>query len=87
LLLHAGGLRGVVTSPALLVGLVLQLPVSLGVWLLVRRLLSVLEPARSARRALSQRLVALPLSVRETLSAASQRALPPGRGPPALLRP
>lgn len=87
LLLHAGGHPALPSSPAVLVGLLLQLPVSLAVWLLTRRLLPALASAgfrrRTPERALPTHLPPTP----ETRPAGALPGLPPGRGPPALLRP
>jgi hypothetical protein len=87
LLVHAGGHPALASSPAVLVGLLLQLPVSLAVWLLVRRLLPALAAPRSSRRAPGRAFLAHPAAAPETRPAGALRALPLGRGPPALLRP
>ena len=84
-LAHSGELPLVVTSPAFVVGLLLQLPFGIAAWLLARALLSSLhEPERRRPR------LPRPLWVIVVPALPDVRAVPvaplPGRGPPALLR-
>jgi hypothetical protein len=85
-LVHEGTVPFLLTSPAFVVGLVLQVPVALGAWALARWLLAVASDAPPPRLALRPRfdlpLVAAP-------AAALGSAEPPaalGRDPPRLLR-
>jgi hypothetical protein len=85
-LLHTGDVPWLLTSPAFLVGLLLQVPVAVVVWALARLLLRALVVA-SARRA------RLPVHLLEVLLPRAQdpgTALVPAhgaRGPPRLRRP
>jgi hypothetical protein len=83
-LVHTGELPWLVTRPVFLLGLALQVPVALAVWLLARLLLRV----RPARRPHPPRVPALLLALpSRTIAAAPVPALPrrPGRGPPPFL--
>jgi hypothetical protein len=85
-LLHTGELPWLLTSPVFLVGLILQIPVALLVWVLARRLVQalLLAPARRPR---------LPRHLLDVLvpSAVVGRSAPVlarrSRGPPLLRRP
>jgi hypothetical protein len=86
-LVHEGTVPFLLTSPAFVVGLLLQVPVALGAWVLGRWLLRVADDTAEPRLALRPRfdlpLVAAP-------AAALGSSEPPaalGRGPPLLLRP
>jgi hypothetical protein len=85
-LVHTGELPWILTTPAVLLGLVLQVPVALCVWLVAARLLSALGPGRLARARVAYALIVLAAPVTIVISPARERALP-ARGPPALLRP
>ena len=83
---HEGSLPVLVTSPAFLVGLVLQVPVALVAWVLARWLLAAVGDAPARRIPVRPRfdlpLVALPGSALGSVD-------PPaalGRGPPSFLR-
>jgi hypothetical protein len=85
-LVHEGTVPFLLTSPAFVVGLLLQVPVALAAWPLARWLLAVASDAPPPRLALRPRfdvpLVAAPASA--LASAELPAAL--GRGPPRLLR-
>jgi hypothetical protein len=85
-LVHEGTIPFLITSPAFVVGLLLQVPVALAAWALARWLLAAASDASPTRRALRPRfelpLVAAPASALG--SAEPPAAL--GRGPPPLLR-
>ena len=85
-LVHEGTVPFLLTSPAFVVGLLLQVPVALGAWVLARWLLAAAGDAQPPRLALRPRfdlpLVAAPAAPRD--SAEPPAAL--GRGPPPLLR-
>ena len=84
-LVHGGGVPFLLTTPAFLVGLLLQVPVALAAWARGRWLVGAVQASRT-RRPRPARLV---LCVRSLLRAdppkASELRLPPGRGPPPLL--
>ena len=83
-LLHTGELPWLLTSPAFLVGLALQLPFALAAWWLAGRM-----PAPSCRRRSAQRLLpSYLLAVRAAPRAPASRApiTAAARGPPLLLR-
>ena len=86
-LVHEGTVPFLLTSPAFVVGLLLQVPVALAAWVLARWLLRVADDAVPPRLVLRPSfdlpLVAAP-------AAALGSSEPPaalGRGPPPLLRP
>jgi hypothetical protein len=81
---HGGELVSLVTSPAFLVGLALQLPVALVVWALARWLLAAVcvRPERHAARPQYFLGVLVP---RRRVVVLLQVRIPPGRGPPRLL--
>jgi hypothetical protein len=86
-LVHEGSVPFLLTSPAFVVGLLLQVPVALGAWVLGRWLLRVADEPAPPRLALRPRFD-LPLVVAPAAALASSE--PPaalGRGPPPLLRP
>ena len=84
-LVHTGQLPFLLTSPTFLLGLALQLPVSIGCFVLVRRVLGTLPGARR-RRALRPAHAWLPLTELSPLVVRpAWRSRPTGRGPPALL--
>jgi hypothetical protein len=85
-LVHTGQLPWLVTTPAVALGLVLQVPVAIVVWLVARRLLRALAPAPAARSRGVHALVALAVPVVPLVAPVRVRALP-ARGPPSLLRP
>ena len=85
-LVHEGTIPFLLTSPAFVIGLLLQVPVALGAWVLARWLLRVADDVVPLRLALRPRfdlpLVAAPAAA---LGSAEPPA-PLGRGPPPLLR-
>jgi hypothetical protein len=86
-LVHGGTVPFLLTSPAFVVGLLLQVPVALGAWVLGSWLLRVTADAAPPRLALRPRfdlpLVAAPAAAFGSTKPPSAR----GRGPPLLLRP
>ncbi len=86
-LAHTGDLPWLLTTPAFLLGLLLQVPVALVCVLVVRRVVGTIVPARSVPRAPAGEAW-LPLP---TLPVPLLRAVwvprPSGRSPPALLTP
>jgi len=86
-IVHGGSFPVLVTSPAFVVGLLLQVPVALAAWVLARWLLlaaaGVAAPLRHALRPhFDLPLVAAPAAV----LASAEPPAPMGRGPPPLLR-
>lgn len=86
-LVHGGSFPILVTSPAFVVGLLLQIPTALVAWALARWLLDAVgDPP--ARRLVVRPRFELPLVARPVSALASLRRPPArGRGPPLLLRP
>jgi hypothetical protein len=84
-LVHGAGLPMLLTTPAFLVGLLLQIPAALVAWLVARWLLAAVResPLRRPRRVWSA-FAFVPSSAGALLSRCELR-LPPGRGPPSLL--
>jgi hypothetical protein len=85
-LVHTGRVPWLLTAPAFLVGLLLQLPVALVVWLLARRLLDALAELPLRRPALPRLLLATAMPATgapRPAPAAAHR----GRAPPLLDRP
>ncbi len=84
-LVHGGGVPMLLTTPAFLVGVLLQIPVALVALALARRLLSAIRESRFPRPR-SQRLAVLLLApAAGTSSPRGELRLPPGRGPPLVL--
>jgi hypothetical protein len=86
-LVHEGTVPFLFTSPAFVVGLLLQVPVALGAWVLARWLLRVADDTVPLRLALRPSFD-LPLVAAPAAALGSPE--PPaalGRGPPPLLRP
>jgi hypothetical protein len=82
-LVHAGELSTVATSPAFVVGLLLQLPFALLAWALARTLLRALGELPARPRRLPRHLLAVRPA--QTADVATQTGRPlPGRGPPRL---
>lgn len=85
-LVHTGHVPFLLASPVLLLGVALQLPLALAVWLVARRLARAIAPETTSAR--PPVLALLPLLLLVPLSPAP-RVLPagvvPGRGPPASL--
>jgi hypothetical protein len=83
-LVHGGGVPFLLTSPAFVLGLALQIPVALVAWALARRLLAAMH---EGRRRTPPRVRVTLLRVIEPASvlAAIDVVTPPGRGPPGLL--
>ena len=81
---HGGGLLALVTSPAFLVGVALQIPVALVAWALARWLLAAVRVRLGRRAARPQYLLGI-LVPRRLVVAFLQVRIPPGRGPPRLL--
>ena len=84
-IVHGGGVPFLLTTPAFLVGLVLQVPFALVAWALARWLLAAVREER-ARRPTRRRLVLFLVPSFDDVDAgpASELRLPPGRGPPGL---
>jgi hypothetical protein len=88
-LAHSGELPWLLTSPAFVLGVLLQLPVAIVVWMLARRLLRAL-PETAVRRRRLPRLPHLLLDVAApaVFDVPPRAAAPlPGRGPPLCRRP
>jgi hypothetical protein len=86
-LAHTGDLPWLLTTPAFLLGLALQLPVALVCVLVVRRVVGTLTPARPLARVPSGEAW-LPLPARPARVPRFVRVpRPSGRSPPALLTP
>ena len=85
-LVHGGSFPILVTSPAFVVGVFLQIPTALAAWVLARWLLAAVgEPA--ARRVVARPRFDLPLVVGSGAALRTlDRPAPVGRGPPSLLR-
>ena len=81
---HGGELVSLVTSPAFLVGVALQIPVALVAWALARWLLAAVR-VRRRRPATRPRHVLGVLAPRELVVAFDRVRIPPGRAPPGLL--
>jgi hypothetical protein len=85
-LVHGGAFPVLVTSPAFVVGLVLQIPVALGAWVVARWLIAAAGEAAPLRRPLRPHfdlpLVAAPAAVLGSTEPPAAR----GRGPPPHLR-
>ncbi len=80
-LVHGGGVPILVTSPAFLVGLALQIPVALVAWALARWLLAAVHAVhRLTRTRVRTGLVRVAVPI-ITLDPIDVR-IPPGRGPP-----
>jgi hypothetical protein len=86
-LVHGGSFPILVTSPAVVLGVALQVPFALLAWALARWLLSAAEELVVWRVAVRPRfdlpLVAAPVAAHASFA----RPVPRGRGPPSLLRP
>jgi hypothetical protein len=82
---HTGGLPFLMSSPAFLVGLLLQLPFAVAAWLLARALLALPEEARPRRARLPRALLRIAQPHALALGTVPLGAVP-GRSPPELLR-
>jgi hypothetical protein len=85
-LVHGGGVPFLLTSPAFLLGLALQIPVALAAWLLARWLLAAVHEAQ-LRTPPRVRIVLVRLVDPISALASIDVVLRPGRGPPGLLPP
>lgn len=85
-LVHTGHVPWLLTSPAVVLGLLLQVPVALVVWVVARRALRALAPVRRRRRVPAHVLGALASPIARDVARVPARVLP-ARGPPTLLRP
>lgn len=85
-LVHGGSFPILVTSPAFVVGLVLQVPVALVAWALARWLLDVVGDPPSQRLAVRSRFQRAVVSAPAAARAALDPPAASGRGPPGLLR-
>lgn len=84
-LLHTGELPWLLTSPAFLVGLVLQLPFALAAWWLARRILSDLTAPAPRGRLLPAHLLAIANPAPVTPASRAHVAVA-ARGPPRSLQ-
>ena len=83
-LIHTGGLPFLLTSPALWVGIALQLPLAAAIWILARGLADdIAAPVRRAVPRLSALVLLLTSLVRRPPVRTAHPAHP-GRGPPVL---
>jgi hypothetical protein len=82
-LAHTGDLPWLLTSPAFLLGLILQLPVALLVLSLAARLLATAEARRATPPALSRLLLDV-LAPRAVVSSSTVPSVSRSRGPPLL---
>jgi hypothetical protein len=86
-LLHTGELPWLGSHPAFLVGVALQVPVALAVWLVARWLLRVVTATATRRPAPRVSALALPLEPVVPLARAGRfRAAAAARAPPTFLR-
>jgi hypothetical protein len=84
-LVHDGTVPMLLTTPAFLVGVLLQLPVAVIAWALARYLLAAIRE-NAVPRPRTQRLVVLLLApATDGGWSRGELRLPPGRGPPPLL--
>ena len=85
-IVHGGGVPFLLTTPAFLVGLLLQVPFALVAFALARWLLAAVRE-ESARQPTGRRLVLFLVRSLADVDARSttELRLPPGRGPPGLL--
>ena len=84
-LVHGGGVPLLLTTPAFVVGVLLQLPVALVAWALARWLLAAVGESRLRRPSPPRSTHELVRVAVGALSSRSELRLPPGRGPPSLL--
>jgi hypothetical protein len=85
-IVHGGSFPVLVTSPAFVVGLLLQIPVALVAWVVARWLLAVAGDAAPMRRTLRPHFD-LPLAAAPAAAFCSTKPRSArGRGPPLLLR-
>jgi hypothetical protein len=85
-LVHGAGVPFLLTTPAFLVGLVLQIPFALAAWVLARWFLGAVRALPTRTRTRTRLVLYVHSLLRSDPSASSELRLPPGRGPPALLR-
>jgi hypothetical protein len=83
-LVHGGGVPFLLTSPAFVVGLALQIPVALIAWALARWLLAAVHEGH-LRTPPRVRIGLVGLAEPITVLVPIDVRVPPGRGPPALL--
>jgi hypothetical protein len=81
-LVHGGTLPWVLTTPAFLVGLALQLPLALFAWVLTRGVLEALVEPRASRAPSRSRLVVALTTPHGVGPSAASHAAFPVRGPP-----
>ena len=84
-LVHEGTLPMLLTTPAFLVGVLLQLPVGLLAWALARFLLSTIGETTVVRPRARRLQTLLPARPSDDPSSRGGLRLPSGRGPPELL--
>ena len=84
-LVHGGGIPMLLTTPAFVVGVLLQIPAALVAWALARWLLSAVGASRHRRPRPPRSTFELVPVAAGALSAGSELRLPPGRGPPPRL--
>jgi len=83
-LAHTGHVPFLITSPALWLGIVLQLPLAAAIWVLAR---SIAEDIAVPRRGVAPRISALAVRLTPLVRWPAVRTAPsahPGRGPPVL---
>ena len=85
-IVHGAGVPFLLTTPAFVLGVVLQVPFALAAWVLARWLVGAVRATRR-HRPRPPRLVLYVLSLlRADPFTESEIRLPPGRGPPVLLQ-
>jgi hypothetical protein len=84
-LVHGAGVPFLLTTPAFLVGLVLQIPFALATWVVARWLLGAVRALSTRTRTRTRLVLYVHSLLRSDPSASSELRLPRGRGPPALL--
>jgi hypothetical protein len=84
-LVHEAGVPFLLTTPAFLVGLLLQVPFALAAWALARWLLGAVQATRRQGPKRARLVVDVLCAVGGEVRPAVDLRLPPGRAPPGLL--